>query len=420
MEQNFVKNAISNYFSIRTDIFGEGSTYEGFQEIKTSPSTADGFNSTLLFGQIVYKDGQGTVHKSTPIILKLTPKLKNSRYISNSFINEMNFYTKVIPTLSKLDESFPSLFPKYHHGEMIFNIEDHSVIIFEDLKAKGYQLAKKKAFLDRNHLILMLRKLGQFHAYSYKAKNDIPNLFYPLVNQCLEANAYVNLEFSNFLSIAGQPGFKHLLQTNPAYEKYAPSIANMLQNGEELYIKAISGDKDDPTSVICHGDFLRNNVMFKYENDVPKDLIFIDLATFRFASPVIDLLTVLYFNTDQATRDELWDTLIDEYYTALKTTFPESPVPEKSEILSQFVGRAFYAYLVSTYFLPHLINCDNEVNEPLSEYEQVFSPDKRDLGLYQMPVDFLVKVVLAAGSEAGTQAMSDILKDIIDRGFICT
>ncbi|XP_065222441.1 uncharacterized protein LOC135846991 [Planococcus citri] len=418
MEQYLV-NAISNFVSTRTDIFGNESKYEKFKEIDANQTIPDGYNSTLFFGQILYKDRSGTIHESKPVVIKATPKVKNTRFISNLFINEINFYTKVIPTFSTLNESFPSLFPQFHYGETIFNPSgDQSVIILEDLKSRGYRMAPKRSFLDSHHLILMMRKLGEFHAYSYKAKNDIPNLFYPLANHCLETNTYVNHEHSDLLPSIDHLGFDCLLKKHPQYEQYSPIIEKMLRNATDIYIQALSNDNlKNPTSVICHSDFLRNNVMFKYENHVPKDMVLIDLANYRYGSPAIDLITVLYLNTDQRTRDELWGTLIDEYYTALKTTFANNRVPDKSEILSEFNQRAFYGYLVATYFLPSLIAQDNDI--PLSDYDRVMGQEYPDMGLYQIPAEILGEMILAASCDAGIEALSDILRDMIDRGFIC-
>lgn len=421
MENPWVKKAILNFFTDSRDIFGDKSVFEGFDvDNSTIPKSQDGLNSIQLYGTIVYKDKHGHIRKSDNIMFKLTPKIKHSKFISYSFFNEMNFYTKIVPVLCTLDKSFVSLFPQFYYGEMVFNIkEDKSLIILEDLKAKGYKMTEKKSFLDRRHLILMMRKLGQFHAYSYKAKKEIPQLFYPLANNCTETNPLVNMEMCNFLPHLAQRGFKRLVEENPSYKKYEQEIKSMLHNVDDIFIKSLTGDLENPRSVIIHGDYLRNNVMFLYENDTPKDMIFMDLATFRLASPAIDLLTVLYLNTDQKTRDELWDMLIDEYYVSLKTTFPENEVPEKNEILSEFVDRAFYAYSIASHFLPILIANDDPSGEAGPRVSNFRNSGRHEMGFHEIPKDILIEMVKAKGGEIGTKALTDVLKDIIDRGFIC-
>lgn len=416
-----MKKAILNFFIDRRDIFGDKCVFGGFEaaDNSTIPKSQDGLNSIQLYGNIVYEDKDGHIRKSDDILVKLTPKIKHSKFISYSFFNEMNFYTKIVPVLSALDKTFVSLFPQFYYGEMVFNVkEDKSLIILENLKAKGYRMTEKKSFLDRRHLVLMMRKLGQFHAYSYKAKKEIDRLFIPLANNCTETNPLVNMEMCDFLPRLAERGFKRLMLENPSYKKYEPEIVSMLQNVDNIFVKSLTGDSKNPSSVIIHGDYLRNNVVFLYEDETPKDMMFVDLATFRFASPAIDLMTVLYLNTDQKTRDEFWDTLIDEYYVSMKTTFPENRVPDKNDILSEFVDRAFYAYAIASYFLPILIENDNPCEEAASGTLRRNSV-RHEVGFHEIPKDILVEMVMAKAGETATKALSDVLKDIIDRGFIC-
>lgn len=408
---NVVRNALQNFVSTRTDIFGE-SQYEGFDD-ESLNIIPDGYNSTQVYGRVIYRDKSGKICKSESIILKLMPEIKNSKFVSFSFINEMNFYSKIIPALGTLDASICSFLPQFMYGEMIYNITgDQTVLIVENLKNTGYQLSEKKSFLDLDHLTLMVRRLGQFHAYSYQAREKIPNLFYPLANAHLEANFFANLEVHGVMAHTAERGLKSL-QNEPAYEAQIKSIRGILQNAENYFVKVIKDDSK-PQAVLCHGDYLRNNVLFRYENDLPVEIKLIDLATYRIASPVVDLALVLYMNADQNTRDQHWDALINEYYTALRTTFPNNEnIPSKEEILSDFVGKAFYAYLVASYFLPGLIAADNGI-----VCTAEMPPELLQCGLHELPAEEMVKICLIEGGEKATAALSDIVKDMMDRGFI--
>lgn len=423
MEETWVNKVIVNFFSNNVEHFGENSTYRGFEsvdgsETKNDQSRDDGFCSLPRYGRIIYQDKYNKVQKSEPVMLKIIPTTSFTKYLSFQFINEMNFYTKIVPALSTLDESFSSLFPKFYHGEMIFDVrEDKSAMILEDLKFRGFKMAEKKSFLDFDHLMLMMRKLGQFHAFSYKAKTSIPELFYPLVNSIPETNFLVNWELRNRIRFVGQRGVKHM-QRDPKYEKYTQRINTMLEKADDIYVDILTGDKTNPLSVLCHGDYLRNNVLFRYENDMPVDLIIIDLATCRFTSPVLDLLGVLYMTCDQQTRNTLWNTLIDEYYTALKETFTENQVPTKSAILSEFVDKSFYIYMIATYYLVNLIADDYKIPLPL-DHDQNIIDKFLGLKLQDVPAEIAIELQIATGGEPGTQVLSDILKDMIDRGFIC-
>ncbi|XP_065223461.1 uncharacterized protein LOC135847723 [Planococcus citri] len=421
MNNSWIEKILLNFFKNNADIFGEESTYHGFER-EPQNHQLDGLQSEQLFGNIMYADQQGNIHKSIPLFIKLTadsPVLP-SKFNSFSFANEINFYTKIAPTLETFDDSFLSLFPKFYHGEMMFNQKQNkSAIIFENVKTRGYKMSEKKSFLDCEHLTLMMRKLGEFHAYSYKAKNTAPDLFYPMVSIFQENNLFVNKEtLHNELQILAARGFELLLQ-DPDYAQLASRIETMIENADDTFRKILTSDGDNPISVITHGDYLRNNLMFRYKNNIPDDLIMIDMATYRYASPVIDLAIVLYINTDQETRSKYWDKLIDEYYTALKGKFPENEIPSKCTIMSDFVGRSFYAYLVASFFLKSMFAHDNNIPLP-----QDFDPDtarKYNEGKYnEIPEEMQFKLCLSIGGKKCTQALKDILGDMIDRGFICS
>ncbi|MBO8695574.1 phosphotransferase, partial [Staphylococcus aureus] len=58
-----------------------------------------------------------------------------------------------------------------------------------------------------------------------------------------------------------------------------------------------------PMSVLCHGDFNRNNLLFRYDDGGrPVDALAYDMATMRYGSPVLDLSFFLYMNADRQTR----------------------------------------------------------------------------------------------------------------------
>ena len=111
--------------------------------------------------------------------------------------------------------------------------------------------------------------------------------------------------------------------------------------------------------------------------------------------------------------------LIDEYYVALKGTFPENQVPSKSDIVSEFIGRSFYAYLIACYYLPSLIADDNNI--PLGlVLESDISIKFAHRIISEIPFETVLKIYADIGGESGTKALSDIFKDMIDRKFVCT
>lgn len=127
-------------------------------------------------------------------------------------------------------------------------------------------------------------------------------------------------KYPGALTIFGTRGLRHLaLQSE--YKSFVPRIQSLLRNALQFLEKILRDERNNPWAVICHGDYLSNNVMFKYKDGLPVDLKMIDLATSTFSSPVLDLAPVLYMNANQETRDLYWDQLIDDYCDGLSIQY---------------------------------------------------------------------------------------------------
>lgn len=78
----------------------------------------------------------------------------------------------------------------------------------------------------------------------------------------------------------------------------------------------------EPIAIICHGDYLRNNIAYRYDdNGKAVDAMMFDFQTLRYASPMVDLSTFMSLSAGRIERDQhFWDifrayheTLIQSY-----------------------------------------------------------------------------------------------------------
>ena len=330
------------------------------------------------------------------------------------FSNEVFFYTRILPFFESSDEKISDLFPRYYNSLLQYNTSsDEAVIVLENLIASGYSPTEKKSFLDYHHLRLMVRKLGVFHAYSYHMRQEAADKFHAMILCQLETDSNVLLQFSCFRECVMR-GFRRLT-TDPCYRSKIQNLSHLIENCDEVYRSILTGDERNCTHILCHGDFLRNNVLFAYDEGKPVDAKIVDLASWRFASPVIDLALLLYLNADQKMRDKNWDNLIDEYYAAVCGTFPSVRVPSKNLILAEFKTNAMMAYFIASFFLPSLIASDND---DVPGYADILPSEYKDVLYTYIPSDLLHQVHEKQGGLRATVALADILKDIIDRGFV--
>ncbi|KAL6956582.1 WD repeat-containing protein 75, partial [Sarracenia purpurea var. burkii] len=293
-------------------------------------------------------------------------------------------------------------------------------IILENLIDSGYRLSSSKVFLDLIHLKLTLEKLGEFHAYSYQAKKSHGRQFFDMVDNLIETHHTCTLETPGQYYDTLNDKYFEALSGHRRYRSKIPEIRRILKKPVEFFETTFTS-RDEPEAVICHGDFLRNNLLFRYNAlGIPVQVKFVDLANSRYCSPVVDLATILYMNTDQNTRNLYWNELIDTYYTSLKNTFPDNDlVPGKSQIMAQFRSKALLGYLSVSFFIPYMLEYESN---PRSDWlTSLFSPEfeqYKELSWFVTPGKVSACVILKMAIEQRVELVVDVLKDIIDRGFV--
>uniref|UniRef100_A0A8D8USH5 CHK kinase-like domain-containing protein n=1 Tax=Cacopsylla melanoneura TaxID=428564 RepID=A0A8D8USH5_9HEMI len=378
------------------------------------------------------------VTESKRVIIKMQLGNESSLKWNNGgvqFFNEVTLYKDFLPYFSKVVPDIQDVFPEYVYGFIPTTdnrLED--IIILEDLCQEEYQLAASKTALSLEHILLALTSLGRFHACSYIMKTIDKENFLKKINSIKLTRAWIENTsdpFQDYVAITGLRGLKYL-ERIPEYKDKLKNVRHFLENiGESLpRVFQVS----DRTSVLCHGDFCRNNMFFKYEsqsaNDdqtvtpsdaTPISVKLFDLATIMYASPVHDIAFFLYLNTTQEQRVQHWHTMIRTYYESLKQTcnsYEQNSelsgdskansgntkviaVPTYEEIQAEFKLNSMMGYLTCSYFLPMMM----QPNAEIIDYEQ-------------MPRDELMDYVFSIGGEEATKAVGEILRHVVDNGFM--
>lgn len=297
------------------------------------------------------------------------------------------------------------------------------VFVFENLTTDGYRMGPR-AELDEKHIMLMTELIAELHAASYASKIQGRAAYEELVKSLkplLFHHPGNKAPWDAFYNIALLRLFKHVTTAEnvaedfkeaivSVYKKFVPEPSSLLQ----LFV-----DEDKDFNIIIHGDYNRNNVMFKYDADEgfdnPIGVKMFDFQWTKYASPGLDLSFFMYMNIGPEILPKIWDKVLKTYHNTLIKTLAamlkcndDDPRLERlnfESFLLHFRDHAFYGCLITSWFLPVMLadieTCD-KVEEVINR--DMFSQEAID-------------VILPAGGERALKIVSDNMEHAFRNGF---
>lgn len=166
--------------------FGPGVAYETFavDNCNASEDTIPGdhFASDLVFGTVttVTTAAERRRHRVVIKFKNADAQLSTMMNMHEKFHNEYMFYARILPQLA-CRAAHPAdalaLFPRFVYSNATPDGLDtgdggEQVIVVASASPEGYRPATNgsRLFLDADHVLLALRKLGALHGLSYAAK----------------------------------------------------------------------------------------------------------------------------------------------------------------------------------------------------------------------------------------------------------
>lgn len=303
-----------------TKWFGEDTTFTHWEYVGDT-GKGDSYLSELIRIKI-YGLNSNKESKHVQCVLKSIPKNVSRRltFRSNEFFyNEISFYEKVLPELSKFRASKSANEPFDKCPKLIFSYVDgvHDVICLEDESIYDYGGAVRQEGIDYDHAKLSFKVLARFHAISFAMKDQKPDEFERIRKELLETYYHERLwdwyskfwDRLRFIAIdAVEKEYPNSIYSEKVKEFAVPEIYKKM-------VDAATNTLD--TGVISHGDCWTNNFLYKYVNSRPVDAKIIDFQLTRCASPVLDVSFFVYACTTRELRDKHYDELIDYYYDVL-------------------------------------------------------------------------------------------------------
>jgi len=325
------------------------------------------------------------------VIVKTMPDSAVIRKVQNSpdqFFNEIKAYSEIIPLLlqtcavssggdlnvdrhsSNLSAAY-DLFPKCY---CVAGDSGNEMIVLQNLRNFGYRIGGDKFMLmDYEHIVVALEGLARFHALSYGAKKkDLRSFEERVLAQIRDARHFVKKQTTSDAITEGyQINISHIAmmvfdkinEKQPEewglYTEKLERVRRRVENCPELIRELLV--PEEPLAVLCHGDFNRNNIMFRYDSDnKPCDVKFIDFQTPFYASPAIDLSFFLFVNASPELWATRWNDMFSVYHRTLLDTLSEFLGCSQETLQLEFSREAFecqfskyllYGFLLAACFI---------------------------------------------------------------------
>ncbi|PNF34666.1 hypothetical protein B7P43_G05471 [Cryptotermes secundus] len=378
----------------------------------------DHFTSTIFFINLELKFEHQTP-KVYHMLLKISPEDPIYRkYIDADilFHNETLMYNEVIPSFKELLKkrqavSLGQIFPKCYYAKC--GAGDTDIVVLENMAPRGFRPSADKLSLDYDHCAIALSHLARYHAISYAMKKLEPSAFHAMVKKSRAQN-YANSspeDMTYFLKKTSYRGVRYVEARQELDQATLDRLKDRLEVAGQLFSDLMA--PKEPLAVMCHGDFCRNNILFRYDSGKPCDAILFDFQNVKYGSPVIDLSLLMYLNMSSELRAQHWDDLFGEYHVALTGTLAEILGCSVEELLpdfgleefrKEFVGHCLYGYLICSFFLPQML---------------VEQKDQMDYSsFYLRTIREVAHQCCDLGGELATQKLADILKHVAAVGGI--
>lgn len=250
-------------------------------------------------------------------------RLSSQSYLQ--FQNEVFFYDKIYPhfhaylnnakDVIDLSHWLPKTYLSMRHF-------DETVLVQQNVQKIGFDV-EQTLYLTEDHLNLMIKCLAQFHAISLAEKIDNGEEFLQLVNGiqplCFEQPNGLPSMYDVLHEISTTRLFDYVFRQGGQDGKFMQDMHRLKDVIGDKPVKLLDRfRKIDDFAVIGHGDYHRNNILFrKVNNNSVVDMKMIDFQQIRYGSPCLDLSFFMYLNISGDLRDSIWDKMICNYHQQL-------------------------------------------------------------------------------------------------------
>lgn len=245
-----------------------------------------------LFSEVI-------TYKMVVKLVQIEERLQVEANAEALVLNELYIYKTVIPKFKKfLEESKASIFDADKWVPRVYFVDykiieglsdsEEAVLVMDNLIAQNFRCGPS-ILNDQAHLALMIKNIAKFHASSYALKIKDKFLFDELVDGLVPysflASDGSELEvYHNYYKIALSRLINCITKDRKLCENqdFVETVKNVKQAVYENPLKIMESflTNHGTFSVILHGDYNQENVLFKYDSEIgfdnPQDIRMLD------------------------------------------------------------------------------------------------------------------------------------------------
>lgn len=287
-----------------------------------------------------------------------------------------------------------------------------SVIIMEDLRLREFRLWNKQTPVDYEHARLFMTHIGRLHAVSLAMKRDRPEAFEPFklpnpFDPILERDGpFANMILSQIQMVIDALDERDTLERE--------KMERLKEDVFDELCRCGKAELAEPYAVVGHGDCWTNNMMFRYEDGSPREIILFDWQVLRYVTPVQDLVYFIFSCTDGEFRRKHYEEMIDIYYGSLSAMltrlrhdaaelFPRSALDEQ---LLRF-GR--YGILMGMFLVPMMCTRNEELPDIEAMAHRMQESNQLNESFFK---------TTESNKDAYAKRIGDVVKDCIRYGYI--
>ncbi|XP_022906671.2 uncharacterized protein [Onthophagus taurus] len=236
------------------------------------------------------------------------PQLRKVTLQRDIFEKEIYFYSKLYPILNKLCLKYIKQTFDVVPKPSFTQLDDlKECIVMENLTTENYRVLKDKDTLNKEHLMMILKKYALLHACGFILKQEHGGIFNELLDSKNNLMGQLNTTLG-FDTLLVNPSLD-LLKKHCTLENDEEILSNIerIRDKSKNFVNVI--ENIDEYNTLLHIDCWRNNIMFKYMGNKLENIKIIDFQTWSINSPIFDISILIY--TTSASQENLDN--IDEY-----------------------------------------------------------------------------------------------------------